>query len=173
MITSIGNRYNKASTATDSEVSTNYDEIDDEIPIAISKQALKTIQTSEIVKQEIIEHNQKTASLASSFIGRMWRRSDDVVNDAPDGHIAVPSKKCRSSIVSKRNSKDNVAVTPSKSFSADPVKLLQRIQNKFSSNKAPQSKEVQPVSDEEFEEGEHSDGGTQNLKRHSSQVFHY
>jgi len=154
VITSIGNRYDKTQVSYEPEFTTNYDEVDDEIPLALSKQALKTIQASEIVKQEILENNKQTATrLANSFIGRMMRRGNDVLGDAIDDDPTIPSKKCHSSIFRKKLSKDDVAVASSQSFTVDPLKVLQRIQSKFSSKQKLNTKVRPSMSDEDFEEG--------------------
>lgn len=168
VITSIGNRYDKEFRApSELEISTNYDEIDDEIPLAISKQAMKTIQASESVKQEILEHNKQTATrIANSFIGRMMRRHDGLLDDIMADDVDLPSKKCHSSIFGKNPSKNDVAVTSSQSYTTKSVNLLHRIHKKFAPKKKVIPNPHSSISDEDFKEapqpiillGSHSSG---------------
>ena len=156
MITSIGNRYSKDFRApSELELSGSYDDIDDEIPLAISKQAMKTIQASESVKKEILENNKQTATrFANSFIGRMMRRSNDgLLDDVIDDDVNLPSKKCHSSIFDKKPSRDDVGVTSSQSYTAKSVDLLHRIHSKFAPKRKASSNLQPSISDEDFKEG--------------------
>jgi len=57
------------------ETSTDYDDIDDDIPIELSKQALQTIQSCKSVKSEIFRQNREIEGrMARSAIGTIMRR---------------------------------------------------------------------------------------------------
>ena len=132
----------------------DYDDIDDEIPLAVSKQALKMIESSESVKKEIIERNKDTATkLANSFIGKMLRRRGEDIDD----EASVPSKKCRSSICDRKISSNDPTMPPKPSHKAESLSFFHRIQNKLTLT-PPAEKIVEPspadeICEEVFEEG--------------------
>ena len=77
----------------------NYDEIDDEIPSEVSKQALRTIQSCKSVKSEIFRQNKEIAArMARSAIGAMMRRycatstsAEPLVDDCNIDNVIVRS----------------------------------------------------------------------------------
>ena len=113
MFTCLGNRYEKEfKVPTDPEIPSNYDEIDEDIPIAVTEQALTKIESCASLKKEILENNKETATrLANSFIGQMIRLRDDDATNEVDDDVSISTKKCCSTTFESKIDVDDAVVT--------------------------------------------------------------
>ena len=124
MFTSLGNRYEKEfKLRVDPESPSNYDDIDNDIPAAVSKRAKKTIESSASIKQEILKNNRETAEK----IGKMLRRAHGVTDDTTDDDdVFFPSSKTFEKSFINKSAIENALERPRLLQKSFPRKLTKR-----------------------------------------------
>ena len=104
----------------------DYDQIDDEIPLEISKQALQTIQSCDTVKSEIFRQNKEIAGrMARSAIGEMIRRRNSNHSNSITP-VQTPTVDCDvDDEIVRHNMKKSDASEPKKSDSSETEKSIE------------------------------------------------
>lgn len=111
----MGKRYDKEfSLPTNTTPPTTYDEIDEDIPIAVTKQALTKIESCASFKKEILDGNRETETrLANSFIGQMMKLRDDVAGGVGDDAAITPKKSPSTTFENKLDIDETVLTSSS------------------------------------------------------------